>query len=58
MATPFLRALSNNALKLTKRVILVVGALRAPSSLSRASQLSAVFDGPFVSEVIRPKQSA
>jgi hypothetical protein len=37
---------SNDALKLTKRGILLVGALRAPSSLSRASQLSAVFGGP------------
>jgi hypothetical protein len=36
----------NNALKLTKRNGLLVGALRAPSSLSRASQLSAVLDGP------------
>jgi hypothetical protein len=36
---------SNDALKLTKRGILLVGALRAPSSLSRASQLSAVFYG-------------
>jgi hypothetical protein len=35
--------LSNNALKLTKRDILSVDALRASSSLSRASQLSAVF---------------
>src|SRR5688572_14280096 len=32
----------NNALKLTKRGSLLVGALRAPSSLNRASQLSAV----------------
>src|SRR5688572_6103122 len=32
----------NNALKLTKRAGPWVGALRAPSSLSRASQLSAV----------------
>lgn len=38
--------LSNNALKLTKRDILSVDALRASSSLSRASQLSAVFYGP------------
>ena len=36
----------NNALKLTKRGILSVGALRAPPSLSLASQLSAVFCGP------------
>ena len=36
----------NNALKLTKRGSLFVGALRAPSSLSRASQLSAVLDAP------------
>jgi hypothetical protein len=34
---------SNKALKLTKRDTLEGGALRAPSSLSRASQLSAVF---------------
>jgi hypothetical protein len=40
------RAPQNNALKLTKRGILWVGALRAPSSLSRASQLSAVLSGP------------
>jgi hypothetical protein len=39
-----LKVQANNALKLTKRGILLVGALRAPSSLSRASQLSAVFD--------------
>jgi hypothetical protein len=32
----------NNALKLTKRAGPFEGALRAPSSLSRASQLSAV----------------
>jgi len=38
--------LANNALKLTKRAFLLVGALRAPSSLSRASQLSAVLCGP------------
>jgi hypothetical protein len=37
--------LPNKALKLTKRGILLAGALRAPSSLSRASQLSAVLDG-------------
>ena len=37
---------SNNALKLTKRAGPLEGALRAPSSLSRASQLSAVLDGP------------
>jgi hypothetical protein len=36
---------SNKALKLTKRDTLEGGALRAPSSLRRASQLSAVFDG-------------
>jgi len=36
----------NKALKLTKRGISWVGALRAPSSLSRASQLSAVLCGP------------
>jgi hypothetical protein len=35
----------NNALKLTKRGTLSVGALRAPSSFNRASQLSAVFYG-------------
>jgi hypothetical protein len=40
------RRRSNNALNLTKRDILSVGALRAPSSLKRASQVSAVFDGP------------
>jgi hypothetical protein len=34
----------NNALNLTKRDILLVGALRAPSSLKRPSQVSAVFD--------------
>jgi hypothetical protein len=39
------RGRDNNALKLTKREVLSVGALRAPSSLSRASQLSAVLDG-------------
>jgi hypothetical protein len=38
--------LPNNALKLTKRDSSLVGALRAPSSLSRASQLSAVLGGP------------
>jgi hypothetical protein len=41
-----MRALSNNALKLTKRGSLLVVALRAPFSLSRASQLSAVFATP------------
>jgi hypothetical protein len=40
-----LAGLPNNALKLTKRAGSFEGALRAPSSLSRASQLSAVFDG-------------
>ena len=35
----------NDALKLPKRGTLSVGALRAPSSLSRASQLSAVLCG-------------
>ena len=39
------RALHNNALKLTKRAGSFEGALRAPSSLSRASQLSAVLGG-------------
>jgi hypothetical protein len=34
---------SNNALNLTKRDILLVGALRAPSSFERASQVSAAF---------------
>jgi len=32
--------------KLAKRAGPLEGALRAPSLLSRASQLSAVFDGP------------
>lgn len=36
---------SNKALKLPKRDAPSVGALRAPSSLSRASQLSAVLSG-------------
>src|SRR5438128_7317072 len=40
------RGLSNNALKLTKRGRFLVGALRAPSSSSRASQLSAVLGLP------------
>ena len=40
------RALPNKALKRTKRGILLVGALRAPSSLNRASPLSAVLGRP------------
>jgi hypothetical protein len=45
MTKPLCRAATraNNALKLTKRGL--VGALRAPSSVTRASQLSAVLDG-------------
>ena len=41
---------SNKALKRTKCGKLLVGALRAPSSLGRASPLSAVFYGPLGAE--------
>jgi hypothetical protein len=38
--TSITKRLSNNALNLTKRDVLGVGALRAPSSFQRASQVS------------------